>query len=222
MHLRLVILAIGALSAALLGGTPVLAETVRITVTDQKNVLLEDAVVVAIPLSSKPRSRAQPRPQVIDQINKEFVPLVKGIQTNTPVVFPNKDNIRHHLYSFSSPKKFELPLYAGIPANPVIFDKPGIVVLGCNIHDWMLAYVYVTDSPYYGATGKEGTVDIEGLAVEEYEVQAWHPGLVSPDGIAKTRLRVNAMQTATASLQLVVKPITRGRRAPRAGGGGYR
>lgn len=222
MHLRLVIVAIGALSAALLGGTPVLAGTVRIMVTDQKNVPLEDAVVVAIPLSSKPRSRAQPRPQVIDQINKEFVPLVKGIQTNTPVVFPNKDNIRHHLYSFSAPKKFELPLYAGVPANPVIFDKPGIVVLGCNIHDWMLGYVYVTDSPYYGATGKEGTVDIEGLVAEEYEVQAWHPGLVSPEGIAKMRLRVNATQAATASLQLVVKPITRARRAPRSGGGGYR
>ena len=89
---------------------------------------------------------ASPR-EVVDQIDKEFVPYVKPVRTGSFVQFPNKDHIRHHVYSFSAPSKFELPLYMGTPAQPVLFDKPGVVKLGCNIHDWMIGYVYVTDSP---------------------------------------------------------------------------
>ena len=71
---------------------------------------------------------------------------------------PNRDNIRHHVYSFSPAKRFELPLYAGVPTQPVLFDKAGVVVLGCNIHDWMIGYIYVSDSPWFGKTGADGTV----------------------------------------------------------------
>jgi hypothetical protein len=223
MRARAVILV--ALCAVWLGGSPVLAGTLKVTVTDQKNTPLEDAVVIAMPVSVKPKSQRPPAPQapqIIDQINKQFVPFVKVIQTNTSVVFPNKDNIRHHVYSFSPAKKFELPLYAGVPANPVVFDKPGIVVLGCNIHDWMLAYVQVTDSPYHGVTAKEGSVVLESLDAGAYEIRGWHPGLINPEGAAAKRIRLDTAQPATVTLQLAVKPITRGRRAPRPGGGGYR
>lgn len=212
----------GALSVVLLGGTPLLAGTLKVQVTDQTNAPLEHAVVIAIPLSGKPGTQRQPAPQVIDQINREFVPFLKAIRTNTPVVFPNKDNLRHHVYSFSPAKKFELPLYAGLPANPVVFDKAGIVVLGCNIHDWMLAYVYVTEAPYYGATGKEGIVEIEALEPGDYELRGWHPGLVNPEATATQRIRMDAAPSSTAFLQLAVKPIPRARRAPRPGTGGYR
>jgi hypothetical protein len=220
--MRVCLFLIGALGLSLWGGTPSLAGTLKVTVADQKNAPLEHAVVVATALSGKPRAQRPPGPQIIDQINKEFVPFVKVLQTNTSVVFPNKDNIRHHVYSFSPAKKFELPLYAGVPANPVVFDRPGVVVLGCNIHDWMLGYAYVTDSPYHGDTGKEGTVAIEGLEPGDYEVQAWHPGLVSPDAIAKRRIRLDAAQAAAVTLQLQVKPIIRAGRAPRPGSRGYR
>ena len=83
----------------------------------------------------------------IDQVNKEFVPLVSVVQTNTEITFPNSDNIRHSVYSFSPAKVFSLKLYAGKSAAPVIFDKAGLVVLGCNIHDLMVSWLLVVDTP---------------------------------------------------------------------------
>ena len=82
---------------------------------------------------------------------------------NDPMSFPNRDNIRHHVYLFSSPKKFELPLYIGTPAAPVLFDKPGVVALGSNIHDWMLAYIYVVTTPYFAKMAADGKARLDGL-----------------------------------------------------------
>src|SRR2546426_10837237 len=76
---------------------------------------------------------------------------------------PNRDNIRHHVYLFSSPKKFELPLYIGTPAAPVLFDKPGVVALGSNIHDWMLAYIYAVTTPYFAKTAADGKARLDWL-----------------------------------------------------------
>ena len=92
------------------------------------------------------------RDAVVDQVDKEFTPKVNAILVGTSVIFPNHDNVRHQVYSFSPAKRFELPLYAGVPAQPVVFDTPGVVVLGCNIHDWMVGYVYVSESPYFAKT----------------------------------------------------------------------
>src|SRR5207253_2654340 len=97
-----------------------------------------DAVVVAISANGASSSSAKPADEVIDQVDKEFVPHVKPVLAGTTVHFPNKDNIRHHVYSFSPAKRFDLRLYSGVSNAPVLFDKPGIVVLGCNIHDWMV------------------------------------------------------------------------------------
>jgi plastocyanin len=141
------------------------------TVKDAKGVPLEDAVVWARPKGA-PLPRV-PRDAAVEQINKTFVPLVTIVQTGTPVRFPNRDEIRHHVYSFSPAKVFELKLYAGTPVAPVVFDKPGEVVLGCNIHDHMIGYVFVVDSPFYAKTGKTGAAKIE-LPAGEYEVHAWH------------------------------------------------
>ena len=105
-----------------------------------------------------PEGRAGPLPEkrgreIVDQINLEFVPHVKPVVVGSPVYFPNKDDVRHHVYSFSPAKRFELPLYSGTPAAPVVFDRPGIVAIGCNIHDWMLGYIYVAETPYLAAHG---------------------------------------------------------------------
>ena len=91
---------------------------------------------------------------IIDQRDKQFIPYVTALQVGTSVWFANTDKIRHHVYSFSPAKKFELPLYAGVPAEPVVFDQPGFVTLGCNIHDWMIAYVAVLTTPYFA--GRHG------------------------------------------------------------------
>jgi plastocyanin len=143
-------------------------------VKDDKGRPVADAVVSVT--SSAPAAGARrAAPAVMDQQNKEFVPHVLPVLAGTAVTFPNRDNIRHHVYSFSPAKRFELPLYIGTPAAPVVFDKPGVVVLGCNIHDWMVGYIYVLDTPYFGKTGDDGTLRLADVPPGSYEARVWHP-----------------------------------------------
>lgn len=100
-------------------------------------------------------------PAIMDQRNKQFVPSVLAVRSGTAVKFPNSDDIRHHVYSFSPTKRFELRLYKGTPSEPVLFDKPGVVVLGCNIHDWMVGYVYVTDDPWFAVSDEQGRLILD-------------------------------------------------------------
>ncbi len=111
----------------------------------------------------------------MDQRDQEFAPRVLAVHTNTEVKFPNSDNIRHQVYSFSPAKRFELRLYSGTPSDPLLFDKPGVVVLGCNIHDWMLGYIYVTDDPWFAVSAEDGTVNFDQLPAGHYTATLWHP-----------------------------------------------
>ena len=143
------------------------------SVTDAAGAPVAEAVIYAVALGEKPAG--VPRPGIMDQVNKEYFPLVVPVQVGAAVTFPNKDNIRHHVYSFSAAKPFELKLYSGTPAKPVVFDKPGPVVLGCNIHDWMVGYIYVVDTPYFAKTDKTGSVRLDGLPTGGYQLRVWHP-----------------------------------------------
>ena len=115
----------------------------------------------------------------IDQRNSTFVPGVIGIQAGTRVSFPNSDNTLHHVYSFSPAKRFELPLYSGKRADPVLFDKSGVVTLGCNIHDWMVAHVVVLDTPWHGRTGVDGSVRLQAPP-GDYVLRIWHARAAEP------------------------------------------
>lgn len=115
----------------------------------------------------------------IDQRNATFVPDVIGLQAGTLVTFPNSDNTLHHVYSFSPAKTFELPLYSGKRADPVLFDKPGVVTLGCNIHDWMVAHVVVLDTPWHAQSGADGRVRLQAPP-GEYELRIWHEREAEP------------------------------------------
>jgi plastocyanin len=115
---------------------------------------------------------------VIDQVNKRFVPRVSVVRTGTAITFPNSDRIRHQVYSFSPAKTFSLKLYAGSPKTAVTFDQPGLVVLGCNIHDNMIAFVGVVDSPYFAKTTDTGTASLN-LPSGRYRLRAWHPNAVA-------------------------------------------
>jgi plastocyanin len=115
---------------------------------------------------------------IMDQVQKQFAPVVLAVHTSTKVTFPNSDNIRHHVYSFSPAKRFELRLYEGTPSEPITFDKPGVVVLGCNIHDWMVGYIYVTDDPWFATSDASGVAKLQ-LPAGKYNVTLWHPK--SPD-----------------------------------------
>lgn len=123
------------------------------------------------------RSTAAPgTTKEIGQKNKAFTPSLLVIQTGTQVAFPNFDTVRHHVYSFSPARTFEIKLYAGTPAAPVVFEKAGTATLGCNIHDRMLAYVHVVDTPYFGVTDAQGQVSID-LPDGEHRLRVWTPNL---------------------------------------------
>jgi plastocyanin len=112
---------------------------------------------------------------VMDQVDLAFEPDVLVIPLHSSVHFPNSDAISHQVYSFSSARHFQLPLYRGKPYPPVVFDQPGVVTLGCNIHDNMLAYIIVTDAPYFGRTDASGNLRINGVPPGRYRLRLWHP-----------------------------------------------
>ena len=206
------------IATLVLAAGPARAQTVEIaaSVTDDQGRPVEDAVVVAVPTDGSVRMPARLREGSVDQVNQEFMPKVTAILVGTPVRFPNHDNVRHHVYSFSPAKRFELPLYTGIPAEPVVFDKPGVVVLGCNIHDWMIGYVYVSESPYFAKTGKDGKALLAELPLRTYTVRVWHPQLdAAEDTTRKTIDAAGAGQIAVA-WTLKLKRETKVRRAPGA------
>lgn len=184
--------------AALLQLTGAAADTVQIRITDQQGVPLEDAVA-ELQLSDPPRLQT---PSEVAQKGLMFVPFVSAVQKGTAVEFPNQDKTRHHVYSFSPAKVFELKLYAGKPEAPVVFDKAGIVALGCNIHDYMQAYVYVGDSPYLAVSRADGTVVLNGVPAGTYKLQVWHPW----QDAEQTPRTLDVPATSAIEVQL---PVTR-------------
>ncbi len=141
----------------------------------------------------------------MDQRGQQFAPRVLAVHTGTQIRFPNSDNIRHQVYSFSAAKRFELRLYEGTPAAPLLFDKPGVVVLGCNIHDWMLGYVYVTDDPRFGVSDAQGRVRLDGLPAGTYHVTVWHPQLADMQPLDGGTVNVPATGLNHA-VQLALEP----------------
>ncbi|MEO8440843.1 MAG: methylamine utilization protein [Spartobacteria bacterium] len=194
------------------------AGSLSVTVKDAKGAPVSDAVVYASSPFTPTRAGKQ---AVIDQQNKQFVPYVTAIQVGTSILFPNKDNIRHHVYSLSPTKRFELPLYAGIPAKPVVFEKEGFVTLGCNIHDWMIGYVAVVATPYFKITGEEGRATLQDLPASNYTVSVWHPLLRgAPKELAQS-VQVSGGGKIEVRFTVPLKPDFRAKRAPGLSDGGY-
>jgi plastocyanin len=198
----------------------VLPADLNAVVQDDGGNPVQDAVVLATPSRLTPR--VKPGSAIVDQIDKEFVPYVTPIVVGSFVSFPNKDNIRHHVYSFSPAKRFELPLYSGTPSSPILFDKPGVVALGCNIHDWMIGYIYVAETPYFGKTGATGTVKLANLPPGDYTVRIWHPRMNGIEESTSQRFDLKADSVVQASWRLGLKPEIRPRRAPVSGSRDYR
>ncbi|WP_235025190.1 methylamine utilization protein [Caballeronia terrestris] len=177
------------------------ATSVRVQVVDQAGAAVSDAVVYAMPVSGK-LPPAKPAGAIIDQVKRKFVPLVSVVQTGASVTFPNKDNIEHDVYSFSPPKRFELNLYHGIPASPIVFDKPGLVVMGCNIHDSMLAYLLIVDTPWFAKTDASGRASIDNLPADNYRVVAWHHRLSDPNAQPSQKIGAGTDDAGKITLQL--------------------
>jgi plastocyanin len=154
---------------------PLAAATVEVRVQDAKGRPVTDAVVYAVPEGRQlPLGR---RTAVMDQKNRMFVPHVLPVQTGTSVQFPNSDDVRHHVYSFSPAKPFQLPLYKGTPANPMLFDRAGVVTLGCNIHDQMSAFIVVVDTPIFEKTAANGRAVLRDVDAGRYTLRVWYPDM---------------------------------------------
>ncbi|GIL38405.1 hypothetical protein [Roseiterribacter gracilis] len=159
--------------ALLLGAGTAEAGTVAFTVRDVAGAPVAGAVVA---LNDAQHAAPAPsgKPVVLDQINEEFVPDILVVRTGGQVLFKNSDSTRHHIYSFRQPKRFELQLGPG-ESSAVTFDQSGVVALGCNIHDHMRAWLYVSDARFVARTGADGTVTFADVPTGAWEAKAWHP-----------------------------------------------
>ncbi len=187
-----------------LGSGAVAAASLDLAVT-MRGAPLENAIVSLH--SSSAAALVQPVAGEIDQIDFRFQPQALVVPVGSSVDFPNRDQILHHVYSFSSAKAFELPLYSGRPSSPVVFDTPGVVVLGCNIHDTMIGYVIVLDTPYHTRTDASGNARLE-VPPGRYVLQVWHADQRHPaDALRRDLDVVDEMQGLTIAVEPAV-PIS--------------
>jgi plastocyanin len=185
---------------------PLYAADLNVSVLDPGGHGSAGIVLIAEPQFDVPAKRVS-RTVIMDQRQKQFVPNIVVIQTGTGIDFPNSDQIEHQVYSFSPAKTFQLSLYAGHKYPPIVFDRAGLVVVGCNIHDQMIGYIYVTDSPYFGRSDDAGQWAVHDLPPGNYRITAWHPRMQEA---ATTPLQLPvtiAEGTAAAAVFHLTKPL---------------
>lgn len=188
---------------ALLSATAPGRADVELRLTDDTGSAVANAVLL---LDGVPADA--PSTAIMDQRDMQFLPQVLAVAAGTVVEFPNGDDIRHHVYSFSAARRFELRLFKGTEAPPVQFDTPGIVVLGCNIHDQMLGYIVVADSPRFAVSDAAGVVRLPGLTASTATLRWWHPSL------GETAPRVIGPVDLATSQTISLGPVTQAARAP--------
>lgn len=194
------------------------AGSFEIELKDTAGVAVAEAVASLVPLDfSKPN--VAPADNVeIAQIGEEYRPFVTPVLVGTEVHFPNRDGVQHHLYSLSKAKPFEKPLYSSGTSESVVFDRPGVVTLGCNIHDWMIAYVVVLETPFFAKSDAAGRARIENLPPGRYRLETWHPRLPTP---LQREIAIAEEGETRETAALKLRPDRRIRRAPAGEGKTY-
>lgn len=177
------------------------AAPLEVSVADEQGRPVGQVAVYVTAVDAAPQALRTPT-ATMDQHDKEFMPHMLVVQTGTSVQFPNHDDVSHHVYSFSRAKSFELGLYKGQAYPPVVFDVAGTVVLGCNIHDGMLGYIKVVDTPHFALTNDEGVALIDGLPDAEYTLEVWTPRLRENALPAPQPLVVSAGNAPPVAVQL--------------------
>ncbi|MEM7569216.1 MAG: carboxypeptidase regulatory-like domain-containing protein [Pseudomonadota bacterium] len=161
----------------LLLAAPAQASSLTVTLLNQKSAGVGEAVVTftpaggeGVPITGKPAD-----PLTVNQRDLTFMPFISVVPRNTQVSFLNEDSVLHHVFSFSPIKRFSLKLFGTDETQSVVFDEPGVVVVGCNIHDNMIAYLKVVDTPFAGKTDADGSFTLEGLPPGPGQLTVWHP-----------------------------------------------
>jgi plastocyanin len=187
------------------------AADVACKLTDQKGAPVADAVVSLQRLDTpEPTVAPAGTTAEIIQQNKEFIPYVTAVQVGTTMHFPNRDKVQHHVYSLSKAKPFELPLYSGEAKRVILFDQPGVVTIGCNIHDWMIAYVVVLPTPHFAKSGADGAAALT-VPAGRYHLEIWQPRLSQP---LTQEITVTDAAPTSLAFPLVLKPDHRIPRPP--------
>ena len=192
--------------------------SLTVRASDQTAAPVEELVVWLTPLDREPPPAPPAQHAVVEQKGEEFIPYISVVRVGTEVSFPNRDKVQHHVYSLSRPAKFEIPLHGGDDTESVVLDKPGIIPVGCNIHDWMISHIVVVDTPWFGQTDPSGTAILSGLPAGRYKLEAWHPRLRQT---AEQEIALVADASRTVDLSLRLRPDRRLRRAPAGEGRGY-
>jgi plastocyanin len=199
-----------AVLAALLAGWPARAATVDVEIKDSAGHPAANAVVSLAPDAAGPATPSQlPAEAIIDQRHETFIPLVTLLRKGGQVVFTNNDTTMHQVYSFSPIKQFEFELDEGQRSKPVVFDVPGIASIGCNIHDQMITYVFVADTPWAVQTDANGRARIAGVPAGGYRATVWHPQLAPGRGTPTAPLSVKGDTPFAMSISLVAAPKKR-------------
>jgi plastocyanin len=181
------------------------AAELTIAVVDRDGRGVGEVVVTAAPGAGSAAASADPKVAVMDQRNLAFLPRVLVIGAGTRVDFPNNDSVSHQVYSFSPAKRFQLPLYKGEIHPPVTFDQAGLVVLGCNIHDSMVGYIYVTPAPYFGTTTAGGTLTLRNLPKGDYQLTIWSPYIADvPESLSRA-VHVEGSESASFALTAALR-----------------
>jgi plastocyanin len=188
--------------ALLAAALPSAAAEILVTIVDRDGRGIDDAVVTATPAAGKALVVPAARAAVMDQRDRAFVPRVLAVSVGSRVEFPNNDSVSHQVYSFSPAKRFQLALYKGETHPPVTFDQPGLVVLGCNIHDSMVGYIYVTAAPHFGTTDASGTLKLKDLPKDDYQILVWSPYIADPPASLSRSVRVEADGAVSERIQL--------------------
>jgi plastocyanin len=189
------------LPAMLCAAAQTVASALVVTVQQRDGKPLVGAVLTA-DAEAQRLPPAAPVHAIVDQVDLAFVPDVVVIPVGSSISFPNSDAVSHQVYSFSSAHRFQLPLYRGKPYPPVMFDQPGLVTLGCNIHDNMLAYVIVTSAPFFGRSDAKGEWTATNLPNGTYRLRLWHPLLNEPANAVERVVQVGGSDRNATTLRL--------------------
>ena len=182
--------------------TSTMAQT-TIKVVSQEGLPIANAVVELTLLDESLQAMNTDKVYIMDQVQKSFDPEVLVVPEGSLVSFPNSDDIRHHVYSFSPAKPFELKLYAGQPKSPIRFDQQGIVVLGCNIHDSMVGYIYVSNNKHVVKSNAKGLIRVDHPAEQLDSLSVWHPN--AKEGVEHRQLiSADEFQAAKGVITLII------------------
>jgi plastocyanin len=194
--------ALGVLTLAAACCTEVFAASVEVQVVGLKGEPVADVAVFVEQESAAP-TELPDMPATMDQRDTQFVPHMLVIRKGQSVEFPNSDVVAHHVYSFSKPNNFVLPLYKGDAHDPITFDHDGVVILGCNIHDHMLGYIVVVDTDVFGTTDESGRVSLNvDDDASQYTVHIWSPRLRETDASLKQELHLSGQEDARLTFTL--------------------